>query len=228
MWFSLSSCTRFPNIVGYNKKKEKKYDKRELRIKKRDRNKRKNKREITKRGREWIINIYHTLPWSFKTINLMPQPNSGSKCSFIECNTWNSNADKRIQKFKKIFLLICQFRNEREAGEKTAPWNVIVLGLLLRKSIINEGPDYMSSAVLARLMPSWLALPRCDFLKSHSTDFLREESTAIFILFKLSGFWIQVTWVREKFLKPNVLCILIGQACDQALSEKRPMASTVG
>ena len=36
--------------------------------------------------------------------------------------------------------------------------------------------------------------------------------------------------MREKFLKPNVLymCILIGQACDQALSEKRPMASTVG
>ena len=34
--------------------------------------------------------------------------------------------------------------------------------------------------------------------------------------------------MREKFLKPNVLCILIGKACDQALSEKRPMASTVG
>ena len=34
--------------------------------------------------------------------------------------------------------------------------------------------------------------------------------------------------MREKFLKPNVLCILIGQACDQALSEKkRPMASTI-
>lgn len=140
----------FQILLATIKKKEKKYDKRELRMKKRDRNKRKNKREITKRGREWIINIYHTLPWSFKTINLMPQPNSGSKCSFIECNTWNSNADKRIQKFKKIFLLICQFRNEREAGEKTAPWNAIVLGLLLRKSIINEGPDYMSLAVLAR------------------------------------------------------------------------------
>ena len=54
--------------------------------------------------------------------------------------------DKSIQKFKKIFLLIYQFRNEREAGEKTAPWNAIVLGLLLRKSIIDEGPDYMSLA----------------------------------------------------------------------------------
>ena len=116
-------------------KKRKKYDKRELRIKKRDTNKRKNKREITKRRREWIINIYHTLPWSFKTINLMPQPNSGSKCIFIECNTWNSNADKRQKNTKR---------------EKTAPWNAIVLGLLLRKSIIDEGLDYMSLAVLAR------------------------------------------------------------------------------
>ena len=58
--------------------------------------------------------------------------------------------DKSIQKFKKIFLLIYQFRNEREAGEKTAPWNAIVLGLLLRKSIIDEGLDYMSLALLAR------------------------------------------------------------------------------
>jgi len=81
----------------------------------------------------------------------MPWPSSGSKCSFIECNTSNSNADKRIQKFKKfnVFLLICQLRNEKEAGEKTASRNAIVLGLLLRKSISNEGPDYMSLAVLA-------------------------------------------------------------------------------
>lgn len=153
MWFSLSSCTRFPNIVGYNnyhEEKEKKYDKRELvKKKKRDRNKRKKKREITKGGREWVVNSYHTLPCSFKAINLIPQPSSGSKCSFIECNTSNSNADKRIQKFKKFFLLICQFRNEKEAGEKTAHWNAIVLGLLLRKCIIDEGPDYMSLAVLA-------------------------------------------------------------------------------
>ena len=127
-------------------KKRKKIWQERIKNKKRDRNKRKNKREITKRGREWIINISHTLPWSFKTINLMPQPNSSSKCSFIECNTWNSNADKRIQEFKKTFLLICQFRNEKEAGEKTAPWDAIVLGLLLRKSIIDEGPDYMSLA----------------------------------------------------------------------------------
>ena len=46
--------------------------------------------------------------------------------------------DKSIQKFKKIFLLIYQFRNEREAGEKTAPWNAIVLGLLLLKKVHNR------------------------------------------------------------------------------------------